>query len=92
MYLISKCLQTIYHLPKFLCTKLDFHFGQLREELYLTSYTTANNLVNTYWLQFLEETTGRDSRIVTVELSLPAALNLNCKSAVPEPIWSTIKR
>ncbi len=36
----------------------DINFGQLREELYLTSYTTANNLVNTYWLQFLEETTG----------------------------------
>jgi len=48
----------------------DINFGQLREEFYLTSYTTANNLVNTYWLQFLEETTGRDSRIVTVELYL----------------------
>jgi hypothetical protein len=48
----------------------DINFGQLREDMYSTDYTTANNLVNTYWLQFLEETTGRDSRIVTVEMYL----------------------
>jgi hypothetical protein len=48
----------------------DINFGQLREDMYSTDYTTANNLVNTYWLQFLEETTGRDSRIITVQMYL----------------------
>jgi hypothetical protein len=48
----------------------DINFGQLKEQYFINSYTTANNLVNNYWLQFLEETTSKDSRIITVEMYL----------------------
>lgn len=48
----------------------DINWGQLLEQYFPSTIVTDDNLVNNYWIKFLDETTDKDSRIITVEMYL----------------------
>lgn len=54
----------------------DINFGQLKEQFFPSTIVTDDNLVNNYWINFLNETVDKDSRIITVEMFLtPTDIN-----------------
>jgi hypothetical protein len=48
----------------------DINWGQLKEQYFPSTVVTDDNLVNNYWIKFLDETMDRNSRIITVEMYL----------------------
>jgi hypothetical protein len=54
----------------------DINWGQLKEQYFPSTIVTDDNLVNNYWIKFLDETMNRNSRIITVEMYLtPVDIN-----------------
>ena len=48
----------------------DINWGQLKDQYFESVNATDNNLVNNYWIQFLDENLNKDARIITVEMYL----------------------
>ncbi len=65
-------------------SSLDYNFGAVEYEYYTVDSITQNNLINNYWINYLDSINDKNSRMITAYFFLNAVdiANLDFKNAI----------